>query len=376
MEEEESELVEPLAPVFQFCRTSADSKISEDGYIYSGVGSPAVATSPGSLVLLPATTLSPALRCGGSSENPQERRSLQFFRLETIPGIGGYFGISTWKLVLQACETQPIVRQAAIALGALHETMSLQSSCGDTSKQLETTFPLKQYGKALLAIREYLSTAKDPKLEVVLMCSLICISIEVMQNNWLNASVHLENSLHLLQAKSSREMFNTDIDPDISLSFSHLDLHASKFQGMRSPAMVHKNEFIMPGRFSSIVQAKDALANLVTRLWAFTRSTAEEYKYRKLQPVPPDAVAAGEKLIEGFVAWKDRFNKFLHRSTSKFSRQEQYIIDVLTINHRTDYIEAATCIHPEAMIFGSCSRVPFFRFQIVPRSASSYPRFS
>jgi hypothetical protein len=203
-----------------------------------------------------------------------------------------------------------------------------------------------------VAIRKYLSTEKDPKLDVILMCGLICISIEVMQNNWLNALVHLENSLHLLRAKSSYESLSTiDVDSDMSLSFCRLDLHASKFQGMRPPTMVLENDPLLPGRFSSIVQAKDALSRLTTRLWTFTRSVAEEYKYRKLQPIPLDEVANLDIIKDGFDAWKDRFDKFLHRSTSKFSRQEQSIIDVLLINYRIDYIEAATCVVPEAMAF-------------------------
>jgi hypothetical protein len=145
--------------------------------------------------------LTPALRPTPLSEDPQQLQSFQFFRLENVPGIGGYFGTATWKLVLQARTTQPIVRETAIALGALYETMSLQSSCGDGSKQIETAFPLKQYGKALLSIRRYLWVEKDSKLDVILMCAFICISIEVMQNNWRNASIHLKNTLHLLQAR-------------------------------------------------------------------------------------------------------------------------------------------------------------------------------
>lgn len=58
------------------------------------------------------------------------------------------------------------------------------------------------------------------------MCALIFISIEVMQNNFFNASVHLENSLPLLRAKSPNHTPN--VDSDICLSFRALDLHASK----------------------------------------------------------------------------------------------------------------------------------------------------
>ena len=285
---------------------------------------------------------------GSKLDGLQDHRSFEFFRLETITAIGGFFGISTWKLVLQACDQEPTVRQAAIALGALHEKMSLQSICGYGSTQIETEFPLMQHGKALVAVRNYLANEGRPKLDVVLMCALMFISIDVMQNNFLAASVHLESSLPLLQAKSPNHL--PDIDSDIALAFRHLDLHASKYQGMRPP-VTQLRESLIPSRFSSLAQAKDVLASLTIPLYSFIRSTAEEYKYRKLQPVPRDAVGAISIIIDSFDAWKDRFDKFLHRSTSKFSMQEQSIIDVLIINHRTDYIEAATCTHLEAMVF-------------------------
>jgi hypothetical protein len=299
-----------------------------------------------------SVALAPASFGAGSSESIQQRRAFDFFRFETFPVIGGFFSVSTWQLVLQACDSIPTVRQAATALGALHEKISLQSTYGEGSTEIETEFPLKQYGATLASIRKYLSTEKRPKLDVILMCALICTTIAVMENNYANASAHLENSLHLLRDKSIHNHFcNTSAGSDMSLVFCQLDLHASKFQGRRPPAMLLDYESRMPGRFYSIAQAKDALSRITMQLYAFTRSVAEEYKYRKLQPVPLDEVAKLELIKNGYEAWKDRFDKFLHRSTSKFSRQEQSIIDILIINYTTDYIEASTCIQPGAMAF-------------------------
>lgn len=120
---------------------------------------------------------------------------------------------------------------------------------------------------------------------------------------------------------------------------------------MRSPVLTPQIDSSIPCRFSSIAQAKDALAYLTIPLYAFVRSIAEEYKYGKLQDIPSNALATISALIDGFDIWKDRFDKFLHRPTSKFSLQEQSIIDVLIINHRIDYVEAATCCHSDTMVF-------------------------
>ena len=230
-------------------------------------------------------------------------------------------------------------------------------------KPIETSFPIRQYVKALGELRRYISDGSGLDINLVLLCALIHISIEVIQNNYLNALVHLENSLHLLQTATTKgsvpaqsdtaTIFNNgSVDTDIEQEFLRLDLHASTFQGMRPPAMAHNQAHAtIPGRFSSLREAKYVLDQLIGQLYFFSKTTVEEYKFRKQQDMPLDAVAEAERLKNEFLVWNDRFSKYLQRSTSKFSRQEQVIIDILLISHMINFIEASTCIQPEAIIF-------------------------
>jgi hypothetical protein len=110
-------------------------------------------------------------------------------------------------------------------------------------------------------------------------------------------------------------------------------------------------EMPIPGRFSSLTQAKDVLDQITSHLYFFYHSVVEEYKYRKQEDFPLDAIVEATRTQNQFKVWNERFEKYLERSTSKFSRQEQLVIDVLVIHHRLNSIEALTSIQPEAMIF-------------------------
>jgi hypothetical protein len=207
-----------------------------------------------------------------------------------------------------------------------------------------------------------LSTTKELDLDVILICALIHISVEGMQNHYENALVHLENSLQLLQSFKRRQSpasslstikYSQDsIQTDLSRAFLRLDLHASTFTAMRPPAMnENQMEMPIPGRFSSLIQAKDVLDQITGHLYFFYRSVVEEYKYRKQEDFPLNAIVEAARIQTQFKIWNERFEKFLQRSTSKFSRQEQLVIDILIIHHRLNSIEASTSIQSEAMIF-------------------------
>jgi len=302
-----------------------------------------------------------------SAGDIQERHCFDFFCSETVPSIAGFFGSSAWNLVLQACSREPTVSQAVVALGALHErsSISFQSSGVDGQRPIQTSFPLRQYSKALGAFRQYLSTAKDLDLNIILTCALIHISIEVIQNNYTNAAVHLENSLQLLRQPSNhiqgatpdhnnqRSRLETiEINSDLSRAFLRLDLQASMYLGMRAPAVAGKDTtYAVPARFSSISQAKDVFDALTGQLYTLIRTVVEEYRYRKDEYIPLEAIAQVAHLKQALDLWDERFEKYLGRLTSKFSRQEQLVINVLLVNHKVSTIEAATCTQPDASIF-------------------------
>ncbi|KAH8821435.1 hypothetical protein F5884DRAFT_867453 [Xylogone sp. PMI_703] len=337
-----------------------------DGYSSGDGGSPERVND----AVIPHPSRPPSQKSPGY--DIQERRSFEFFRAETVPSIAGFFGAGTWKLVLQACDQEPAVNQAVIALGALYERASVAHSLNNTDiiptgVPIESNFAQQQYCKALQELRRYLSSNKELDMNIILICALIHISIEVTQKNYLNALVHLENSLRLLQESLEKAKRTTspesgqqsilstaDVDINLSRTFINLDLHASTYQGMRQPAMADfHNGVDIPGRFSSLDQAKLYLDALTGQLYWMMRGISEDYKYRRMEVIPQETHRAVERLVESFDNWNVRFEKYLNRPTSKFSRQEQTIINVLITNHRIYKIEAATCTKSAATIYDS-----------------------
>lgn len=295
-----------------------------------------------------------------TQEDDQQLRSFEFFRNETVPSIAGFFSSPLWNIVLQACEKEPAVKQAVVALGALHESRPISDdSLHGNQITLATSFPLRQYSNALSALRRYLSASGQLNLDIILICALIHISIEVMQNNHANALVHLENSLQLLRQSSqpprnvqSSVLRPITVDSDLARAFQRLDLHASIYQAWRSPRLADDHtDGVVPGRFTSLSQSKDILDLLTGKLYSHIRVTIEDCRYRKDEPIPQDTVTQVAQLKDSIGLWNERFEKYINRSTSKFSRHEQFVIDILLINHRVISIEAATCTHQETLIF-------------------------
>jgi len=227
---------------------------------------------------------------------------------------------------------------------------------------------LQKYNKAVGTLRRYLSTAMDVNLDVVLVCALVHISIEVIQNklsNYVNALTHLECSLQLLQHSSTKSLSSTlsglnseglfktpEVDSDLARAFLRLDLQASIYQGRRIPTIVSKHTVnVVPARFYSIAQAKEVLDFLTGQLYSLIRATIEEYRYRKDENIPADTVTEVALVKNSLHTWNGKFEKYLNNPTSKFSRQEQLAINILIINHRVSITNAATCTDPGETIF-------------------------
>jgi hypothetical protein len=85
------------------------------------------------------------------SEDIQERRSFEYFRCELSQLLVDTPG-------LQHGTSKPAVSQAAIALGVLHERLSISSLEGTSG--IKTDFPIRKYTQAPGELRKYLSAIK------------------------------------------------------------------------------------------------------------------------------------------------------------------------------------------------------------------------
>jgi hypothetical protein len=143
-------------------------------------------------------------------------------------------------MILQVSNTEPAVRNAVNALGALHEEVTLRKAATKTgldTSLVQTSFPVNQYSKALKGLQDLLSTP-NPRLNVVLLCSLVCVHFESLRENFLPALIHVEHAIQLLESADGSEK----IDPCIVRALMRADLQGSIYVGMRVPKLSYYTE--------------------------------------------------------------------------------------------------------------------------------------
>ncbi|KAI2974330.1 transcriptional regulator family: Fungal Specific TF [Aspergillus niger] len=132
-----------------------------------------------------------------------ERRCLALFQTYTMPMLIGVCDSELWqRLVLQMSQTEPAVGHAVAALGAFHETTTgsvtgTEVVGGNNDYRL---FALEQYGRAIAVLRRRLASGSgDPQLRVTaLVCCVIFVVIEFLQDNYREVLVHLKNGTYIL----------------------------------------------------------------------------------------------------------------------------------------------------------------------------------
>lgn len=226
-----------------------------------------------------------------------EAQAFDFFRLHTSQETPGFYKTELWShLILQLCHSEPAIRHAAVAVGAMHARFmgtspSLQvQSFGVVEGQ--QAFAIQQYVKALALLKDRLSnSSRSGNAELALTCCLLFTCLEMLQGNRVGAVEHLRNGLRVLsgipsqtrldystgeQSLVMRPKANGFLD-QLTTLFGRLDLELVAF-GERAPALrlSLETEIVVPTScpsvpvlFTSIEEARlhlDVLRNRALRI--------------------------------------------------------------------------------------------------------------
>ena len=129
------------------------------------------------------------------SRDEGERRSFHYFRERTAPELSGDAGKRFWDgFVLRASYSQEVVRHAIAAIGALHESLELE-----TGVQALTArgFAFEQYSKAITILTKADHTLS---MEDVLIACILFTWFENLQGNFDISLTHLRSGLKILDA--------------------------------------------------------------------------------------------------------------------------------------------------------------------------------
>lgn len=258
------------------------------------------------------------------------------------------------RLVLQASHTEPVVRHAVNALGALHEERCLRAEASDTGVEVglvQTFFPNRQYARALSGLQQLLGS-KTASTNTILLCALLCVHFEAMQERFLPALTHAENAMRLLDPAQAP---TTEIvDPALVRAFIRIDLQGSFYIGVRMPSLAFitsTSDNELPESFTDLYQARDFVTTWACRLFSFLRMTADKHKFVTPGFLPLEAIAEAQKLEQTFIDLDRLLWSFIQKSNLKLSFREHHglaMLRALTIENR---IVTAGCLYTEASIY-------------------------
>ncbi|KAF1980422.1 hypothetical protein BU23DRAFT_522499 [Bimuria novae-zelandiae CBS 107.79] len=155
------------------------------------------------------------LHRGSTNASSAEDRSFAYFRRHTSPHFAAPFGNEFWTcLVLQIAEREYSIKQAIIALGALHESFTdehlpshLQSTLPvgflHKSNRSLSNLATASYTRALRGLNQYIVPQTYDGLHVALLCVILFTSFEWLRGSYAAATMHLKCGLNILRQWSS-----------------------------------------------------------------------------------------------------------------------------------------------------------------------------
>ncbi|KAK0810644.1 hypothetical protein LTR59_002155 [Friedmanniomyces endolithicus] len=302
-----------------------------------------------------AASSPPFALCTNPTSSALERRTFDFFRFRTLDCVSGYFVDPQWdRLVLQCCESEPVVRHAGNAFAALHEERFHRDATvkdGSGALQVQGSFSALQYSKALQGLQSILR-AQNVSIDLIMMCILLMVHFESLRECYVPALVHIEHAIQLLHCSGSFDP--SKINPSLLRAFMRLDIQGSLYLGARVPGLAFYTialDNTLPTEIHDVMQARDLLNTWISRLFHFMRVYADEYKFDQVGMAPLEVVARSQELARTFAEIDRLLWDFMHQPTLKLNIREQHGLAVLRSRAKVNRIVAACSIYAETSIY-------------------------
>jgi hypothetical protein len=293
--------------------------------------------------------------------NEQEYRYFGMFRESMAPLLSSYFNSGLWdRLILQACESNPSIRQAIIAIAALNRTEELArlpSSNGAmrelSSARANYKCALRQYGQAIQSMQHHVYGKDD--LRISLLSCIVITCFETLQGNYYLALRQIVIGHGLLKGRfegsSSTGPNQLGVEEELAQAFGFLAKHTrdsrspKRYDTLKSFGQARMS--LMPHELQTLDDAKMYLKLLTQRLTHFITSMAPStalgtMKFDDSESIPEKYVAERESLLAELRNWNDAFAPLLRSARAAESTQEQRLDTmVLQLTYLKYYFVAA-----------------------------------
>jgi hypothetical protein len=283
----------------------------------------------------------------------QEKRLFHRFQVRTVPSFNGGSEENFWtKVVLKAGQQEPVVRNAIIALGALHEDYQIRSGKYDTQLIEDKSYQdvTLLYGKALRQLNQRLNEPTKENAKIAIICSILFACFEVLRRNNMAAVVHYQQGMRQLMRQMSlptdprspitdtsntitsttqtrspsstsspgntltvrfREIPEDELD-DMMRVFARYDIQACTFskdiaEPLKTPDPVIARSVPVDLTLSQI---RTHLDNLLICVYQLIKSDLRMYRYWNVASVPPQWQRRRAEAIERFEEWNAALELF------------------------------------------------------------------
>jgi len=177
-------------------------------------------------------------------ETEVENRYLRYFHEQTMGGFQSAFDWTLWnRLVLQGCHHESFVRDAVVAIGALHKSLCTISSVAPEARpdpekpmaELHREYAYRTYGRALRKMQLAINAGAGPRLALVACLLVVCF--ESHMGNRYKAVAHAQYGLQILQQWNGHSTSGEPpkVEDEIIDAFRNLDIQIATINDRRTP---------------------------------------------------------------------------------------------------------------------------------------------
>lgn len=277
----------------------------------------------------------------------REHRYLAFFYRHTAPVISGCFDFDFWnELLPRVGQTEPTIQHAMISVGAVY---ARESGNELLSREESQRFELQQYNKAIRHLRRHLSE-NGVTIEVTLSFCVLLICLELLRGSIVNAILHLQGGLSILDQASGPSYKLKDIFYRLDIQWALCGRPSSDGPGRK---------VLVSQTFASLEEARSSLDHLNSRCLKFINMSM-----RVIYTSQPDSLAGMYTLLsEQLQNWSDNFEQFVTRKQLQSDRRST----LLRVFHLTASIWLSACMSPDETAFDD----QLDRFASIVKLASS-----
>ncbi|KAI4178747.1 MAG: hypothetical protein L6R41_008236 [Letrouitia leprolyta] len=308
-----------------------------------------------------------------------ELQAFDYFRVQTSEDLAYSLNVSLDELVLQTSHHYEAVKHAAIALGALCQTIRINTSApiGSSSPLRRHHFANRQYQTAVRLLQRDMSSDDKDSINLTLISCFLFTIFEFLQGNDPAAATHLRCGLNILRQQlasiknghadaTTRSMVKRNtIRPGITCIFKTINSQAKMGLNLRSPIQRPNVpvESPLPAQpYCSLDEACRDLNNIINRVYNFRRYASKYDFARTAAEVPALIYTLRDSLLDELDVHRRRLATYLNeRQAYPDQPEDAYLITVLRINRRATTIMLATYLEPNESSFDAQGQPQFWQ---------------